>query len=66
MNMSIMIDDEEYLTITEVSKLFGVSWQTISRWTSEGKLKAYIIKVNGIRRYKKTEIDEVRKPKLVK
>ena len=63
--MSIIVDNEEYLTITEVARLFNVGWQTISRWTKEGKLKAYIIKVNGIRRYKKSEIEEVRKPKPV-
>lgn len=45
----------EYLTRSEVARLFGVSPATVARWTREGKLP-FLLTLGGQRRYAREQI----------
>lgn len=45
----------EYLTRSEVARLFGVSPATVARWTREGKLP-FILTLGGQRRYVRARV----------
>jgi len=49
---------EEYLTINKVSKLLGVSPQTLRNWDKSNKLKPHHISVNGYRYYSKSDLNK--------
>jgi len=46
-------------TIGEVKELLGVHIETLRRWDQLGKLKAIRINPNSMRRYKKSDIDDI-------
>ncbi len=48
---------ETYFTQAEVCKLLSVSLTTLWRWDQKGVLKA--VKVGGLNRYKKSDIDRI-------
>lgn len=48
----------QYLTRSEVAKLFEVSPATVARWTREGKL-SFILTLGGQRRYDRDDIREL-------
>lgn len=52
------IEGNEYLTISEVSKLLKVHPNTLRNWDTNGTLIATRIGVKKIRRYRKTDIDK--------
>ena len=49
---------EEYLTINKVSKLLGVSPQTLRNWDKANKLKPHHVSANGYRYYSKTDLNK--------
>ena len=50
-------EQDEYLTLTEVSELLRVHPNTLRNWDVNGVLRATRIGVKKIRRYKKTDIE---------
>lgn len=50
---------ETLLTPREVADLFGVDPKTVTRWAKAGKLTS-IRTLGGHRRYRKSEVDELR------
>lgn len=48
--------EEEPLNVAEAARIFGVTRQTLSRWTKEGKIKGFTV---GGRRY--YYLSEIRK-----
>ena len=52
---------EEYLTINKVSKLLGVTPQTLRNWDRDGKLKPHHVSTNGYRYYSKQDLDKFMK-----
>jgi excisionase family DNA binding protein len=57
--MSSMPGAEILLTPREVADLFGVDPKTVTRWAKAGKLTS-IRTLGGHRRYRKSEVDELR------
>ena len=57
--MSSMTGAEILLTPREVADLFGVDPKTVTRWAKAGKLTS-IRTLGGHRRYRKSEVDELR------
>lgn len=49
----------EYLTRTEVKRLFKISYPTLRLWTNEGVIQAY--RIGTTTRYKSDELDEALK-----
>ena len=49
---------EQYLTINKVSKLLGVTPQTLRNWDKQGKLKPHHVSPNGYRYYSKEDLDK--------
>ncbi len=47
---------DDLLTPAEVARLCGVSAQSVTRWTREGKL-ACIVTVGGHRRFRRADVD---------
>jgi len=47
---------DEMLTVREVSRLLHVHPNTLRRWTSDGRIKAYRITPRGDRRFKREEV----------
>ena len=50
-------NDQQYLTLMEVSKMLNIHPNTLRNWDKEGIFKATRIGVKKIRRYKKSDID---------
>lgn len=48
---------KKYLTVKEVSGIFGVTPLTLRNWDKQGKLTAYRNPINNYRMYKKEEIE---------
>lgn len=48
----------ELLDIAIVSRMIGVSVDTLRRWDKLGKLKAIQLATNGKRRYKREDIEK--------
>lgn len=48
-----------YITVKQASEIFNVSIQTIRRWDSKGKLKAYRHPMNNYRLYKLKDIEKL-------
>jgi excisionase family DNA binding protein len=44
------------LTIREVARLFHIHPNTLRRWSSDGRIKAYRINSRGDRRFRREEI----------
>lgn len=57
--MNRLPDAEVLLTPREVADLFGVDPKTVTRWAKAGKLTS-IRTLGGHRRYRKSEVDELR------
>lgn len=57
--MNSMPGAEILLTPREVADLFGVDPKTVTRWAKAGKLTS-IRTLGGHRRYRKSEVDELR------
>ena len=57
--MSRLPDAEVLLTPREVADLFGVDPKTVTRWAKAGKLTS-IRTLGGHRRYRKSEVDDLR------
>lgn len=57
--MNQMPGAETLLTPREVADLFGVDPKTVTRWAKAGKLTS-IRTLGGHRRYRKSEVDELR------
>ena len=57
--MNRLPDAEVLLTPREVADLFGVDPKTVTRWAKAGKLTS-IRTLGGHRRYRKSEVDDVR------
>ena len=47
---------DELLTVREVARLLHVHPNTLRRWSSTGKIKAYRITARGDRRFKREEV----------
>ena len=58
-HMNRLPDAEVLLTPREVADLFGVDPKTVTRWAKAGKLTS-IRTLGGHRRYRKSEVDELR------
>ena len=58
-SMERMPAAEVLLTPREVADLFGVDPKTVTRWAKAGKLTS-IRTLGGHRRYRKSEVDELR------
>lgn len=52
---------KKFLTVKEVSRLFGVTPLTIRNWDKRGKLTAYRHPVNNYRLYKTEDVEEIMK-----
>ncbi len=50
-------NQEELLTLNEVSELLKVHPNTLRNWDTNGTLKSVRIGVKKVRRYRKTDID---------
>ena len=57
--MNRIPEAETLLTPREVADLFGVDPKTVTRWAKAGKLTS-IRTLGGHRRYRKSEVDELR------
>jgi len=57
--MNRLPDAEVLLTPREVAELFGVDPKTVTRWAKAGKLTS-IRTLGGHRRYRKSEVDDLR------
>ena len=57
--MNRLTDAEVLLTPAEVAALFRVDPKTVTRWAKAGKLTS-IRTLGGHRRYRKSEVDELR------
>jgi excisionase family DNA binding protein len=57
--MNRIPEAETLLTPREVADLFGVDPKTVTRWAKAGKLMS-IRTLGGHRRYRKSEVDELR------
>jgi excisionase family DNA binding protein len=56
--MSEKINLPKLLSITEVSKLLGVSTMTLRRWDTKGILKSFRPTPSSQRRYKRIKIEK--------
>jgi len=54
-------DEERYYNPQEAAKYLNCSESTLYRWRTSGYLVA--IKVGGSLKYRKSDLDEIRKPK---
>jgi excisionase family DNA binding protein len=54
------ISSTEYLTRSEVSKLLGVSPNTVTRWAREGRL-ACLVTLGGHHRFDREVVEQLRK-----
>ncbi len=57
--MNRIPDGETLLTPREVADIFGVDPKTVTRWAKAGKLTS-IRTLGGHRRYRKSEVDDLR------
>lgn len=53
------INKKVLYTISEVKDLLGVHIETLRRWDQSGKLKAFRISPKSMRRYRKSDIDNL-------
>ncbi|MDO8568025.1 MAG: helix-turn-helix domain-containing protein [Dehalococcoidales bacterium] len=53
-----MVDEETLVSISEASRILGVSEPALRQWTDEGKIKAFITP-GGHRRYSKAELKKL-------
>lgn len=51
------IPQKEFLTVTEVAKIFGVSPLTVRNWDQKGKLEATRNPFNNYRVYRRVDIE---------
>ena len=56
--MKSEVNEEKYLTLTEVSELLRIHPNTLRNWDSNGTLKAVRIGVKKVRRYRQSDIDK--------
>jgi len=56
----IEMSDSQYLTRSEVSKLLGVSPNTVTRWAREGRL-ACLVTLGGHHRFDRDVVEQLRK-----
>lgn len=49
------INQDDYLTATQVARLFGVDPKTVTRWARAGKID-HILTVGGHRRYPRSTV----------
>ena len=54
------MDTPAFLTTSEVSKMLGVSPNTVTRWAREGRLPCQVT-LGGHHRYDRDVIEEIRK-----
>ena len=54
------MNDSQFLTRSEVSKLLGVSPNTVTRWAREGRL-ACLVTLGGHHRFDREVIEQLRK-----
>jgi excisionase family DNA binding protein len=47
---------DDMLTVREVARLLHVHPNTLRRWTSDGRIKAYRINARGDRRFEREEV----------
>lgn len=50
----------EFLTITQSSKILGVFPQTLRYWSKVGKIKVYRHPINNFRLYDPKDVEEIR------
>lgn len=56
--MKSEVNEEKYLTLTEVSELLKIHPNTLRNWGANGTLKAIRIGVKKVRRYRQSDIDK--------
>lgn len=56
----IKMSESQYLTRSEVSKLLGVSPNTVTRWAREGRL-ACLVTLGGHHRFDREVVEQLRK-----
>ena len=56
------MENDQYITITELAKILDVSPYTLRRWEKEGKIKSYRLTTSKRRRYKLSEIQQILQP----
>lgn len=56
--MKSEVNEEKYLTLTEVSELLKIHPNTLRNWDANGTLKAIRIGVKKVRRYRQSDIDK--------
>jgi excisionase family DNA binding protein len=54
------VDAPPFLTTSDVSRVLGVSPNTVTRWAREGRLPCQVT-LGGHHRFERTVIDEIRK-----
>jgi len=52
----------EWFTVGEAARYLRVSKRTIYKWSSDGRLPAYLIGNSRHRRYRKDDLDKVPRP----
>lgn len=57
---TIEMSGSQYLTRSEVSKLLGVSPNTVTRWAREGRL-ACLVTLGGHHRFDRDVVEQLRK-----
>jgi MerR family transcriptional regulator, copper efflux regulator len=50
---------DEFVTISEASKLLGVCHNTIRSWDRAGKIPVYRSPLSGYRLFKRTDLEEI-------
>lgn len=56
--MKSEVNEEKYLTLTEVSELLKIHPNTLRNWDANGTLKAIRIGVKKVKRYRQSDIDK--------
>ena len=56
--MKSEVNEEKYLTLTEVSELLKIHPNTLRNWDANGTLKAIRIGVKKVRRYRQSDINK--------
>ncbi len=56
--MKSEVNEEKYLTLTEVSELLKIHPNTLRNWDTNGTLKAIRIGVKKVRRYRQSDINK--------
>ncbi len=60
MDRSSQVSSGEFLTRSQVSRLLGVSPNTVTRWAREGRLPCQVT-LGGHHRFERTVVEQLRK-----